>query len=151
MTEFSTEQVKDCQLLNVSFTLNSLLETTGEGLRHVGDHLYRSATDDNVSEEDEKEFKHLLKGLSKVMESLTKAIQINNVAEELVKKSVENLSEEDKISLRNQVSETQPIADMVSIMRETAEETLVRLLAKALQESTGFGLNQEELDMLSGK
>lgn len=154
MTEFvpTAEQIKDVQLMNVTFTVGALLESIATGIKHVGDDLYSRVSDKEnpVSESEASRIDHHLEILGRSMQSLTKAIQVNDIGSKLVHIPKESLTAEASDILKEAASATKEVEEMVMVMKETPEEAMTRLLLKELAREGGFSLSKEELDMLSG-
>lgn len=147
MTEFSNEQIKDVQLMNVTFTVESLLVNIADCIKHLGSDISARLDSGELDELTTKEYDHWLNELGHSLNSITKAIQINDIGHKLVHIDKDTLTPEVAEELKDLVSETDPVKDMISVMKESVEDTLMRVMAEALKMS----LTREELAMLSGQ
>lgn len=147
MTEFSTEQIKDVQIMNVAFTVEALLINIADCVKHVGSDISARLDSGELDEKTVAEYEHWLDQLGHALNSTTKAIQINNIGHKVVNIDKDSLDPDVAKELKDTVSATEPIAEMVAVMKETTEDTLMRVMAEAL----GMTLTREELAMLSGQ
>lgn len=141
MTEFSAEQIKEVQALNLNHTVGVHLEAIGDAVKHIGNDISAILKDSEsvLTEEQTGEYEHWLGICSRTMEAVSKGIQINKVAMDLHGSVADNMTEDDKKEIRDLVEQTEPLVKVKSIMSESVEDTLMRLVMEMMQEAPADG------------
>lgn len=144
MTEFSAEQIKDVQALNLIHTVGTHIEAIGDAIKHIGNDIHAILNDSEsvLTEEQTGEYKHWLGICSNIMEAVSKSIQINQIAMDLHGSVADGMPENEKKEIRDLVEQTEPLVKVKEIMSESVEDTLMRLMMDMI----GGTISKEEFE-----